>query len=74
MNIPVIGLNNDTIIKRLKDFSEYLKYCVVEKDVNINLEKIKKYIKLAKVKQEVRPLSKSQKWELTLTPMKFNSL
>lgn len=28
-NIPVVGLNNDTIIKRLKDFSEYLKYCVV---------------------------------------------
>jgi hypothetical protein len=67
-NIPVVGLNNDTTIKRLKDFTEYLKYCIVEKDVNINLEKIKKYIKLAKLKQEVRPLSKSQKWEITLTP------
>jgi len=65
--IPTIGLNNDTIIKRLKDFTEYLKYCVLEHDLHINLEKIKKYIKLAKHKLEVRPLSKSQKWELTLT-------
>lgn len=67
-NIPVVGLNNDTAIKRLKDFTEYLKYCVLEHDVEINLEKVKKYMKLAKHKQEVRPLSKSQKWELTLTP------
>lgn len=65
--IPTIGLNNDTTIKRLKDFTEYLKYCVLEHDVDINLEKIKKYIKLAKHKLEVRPMSKSQKWELTLT-------
>ena len=65
--IPLIGLNNDTAIKRLKDFTDYLKYCVVEKDVDIKLEKIKKYIKTAKHKHEIRPLSKTQKWELTLT-------
>jgi hypothetical protein len=53
--LPTIGLNNDTAIKRLKDFTEYLKYCVLEHDVDINLEKIKKYIKLAKHKLEVRP-------------------
>jgi hypothetical protein len=64
---PEIGLSNETAIKRLKDFIEYLKYCVVEFDVNINLEKIKKFVKLAKHKQEVKPLSKTQKWELTLT-------
>ena len=65
--IPLVGLNNDTAIKRLKDFTDYLKYCVVEKDVDIKLEKIKKYIKTAKHKHEIRPLSKTQKWELTLT-------
>lgn len=64
---PEVGLANETAIKRLKDFSEYLKYCLVEHDININLEKIKKFIKLARHKQEVRPLSKTQKWELTLT-------
>jgi Phage integrase SAM-like domain len=64
---PEVGLANETAIKRLKDFTEYLKYCTVEHDININLEKVKKFIKLAKHKQEVRPLSKTQKWELTLT-------
>lgn len=64
---PETGLSNETAIKRLKDFTEYLKYCTVEHDININLEKIKKFIKLAKHKLEVRPLSKTQKWELTLT-------
>jgi len=64
---PEVGLSNETAIKRLKDFTEYLKYCIVEHDININLEKVKKYIKLARHKQEVRPLSKTQKWELTLT-------
>ena len=65
---PEVGLNNDTTIKRLKDFTDYLKYCVVEQDVNIKLEKIKNYMKVARHKAEVRPLSKTQKWELTLTP------
>lgn len=64
---PEVGLSNETAIKRLKDFTEYLKYCLVEHDIAINLEKIKKFIKLARHKQEVRPLSKTQKWELTLT-------
>ena len=64
---PEVGLSNETAIKRLKDFVEYLKFCSVEYDVSINLEKIKKFIKLSKHKQEVRPLSKTQKWELTLT-------
>lgn len=66
--IPVVGLNNDTIIKRLKDFLDYLKYCVVEQDVDIKLERIRKYVKIAKHRMEVRPMSSSQKWELTLTP------
>lgn len=65
---PEKGLSNETAIKRLKDLTEYLKYCSVEHDVDIKVEKIKKYIKLAKHKLEVRPLSKTQKWELTLTP------
>ena len=64
---PEVGLANETAIKRLKDFVEYLKFCVVEHDININLEKIKKFIKLSRHKNEVRPLSKTQKWELTLT-------
>ena len=64
---PEVGLSNETAIKRLKDLTEYLKYCSVEHDIAVNLEKIKKYIKLARHKQEVRPLSKTQKWELTLT-------
>lgn len=65
---PTIGLANETAIKRLKDFTEYLKFCVVEYDINVNLERVKKFIKLARHKLEVRPLSKTQKWELTLTP------
>jgi len=64
---PEVGIANETAIKRMKDFVEYLKYCVVERDVNINLEKIKKYIKFAKHKHSIRPLSKTQRWELTLT-------
>lgn len=64
---PEVGLSNETAIKRLKDLTEYLKYCSVEHDIAVNLEKIKKYIKLARHRQEVRPLSKTQKWELTLT-------
>jgi hypothetical protein len=66
--IPTIGLNNDVAIKRLKDFADYLKYCVVEKDVDIKLEKIKRYMKVSKHKFGVRTLGKSQKWELTLAP------
>jgi hypothetical protein len=65
---PTVGLANETAIKRLKDFTEYLKFCAVEYDINVNLEKVKKFIKLARHKLEVRPLSKTQKWELTLTP------
>jgi hypothetical protein len=65
---PTVGLANETAIKRLKDFTEYLKFCAVEFDINVNLEKVKKFIKLARHKLEVRPLSKTQKWELTLTP------
>ncbi len=64
---PEVGLSNETAIKRLKDFTEYLRYCSVEHDIALNLEKIKKCIKLARHRQEVRPLSKTQKWELTLT-------
>lgn len=66
--IPAVGVTNETAIKRLKDFAEYLNFCSVEYDVNIKSEKIKKYIKAAKHKYEVKPLSSTQKWELTLTP------
>ena len=69
---PEIGISNETAIKRVKDFIEYLKYCVVEHDVDIKLEKIKKYIKLAKHKIEIKPLSNSQKWELTFTLDELN--
>jgi hypothetical protein len=48
--------------------ASWVKFCTVEYDINLNLGKVKKLIKLAKHKQEVRPLSKAQKWELTLTP------
>jgi hypothetical protein len=30
---PEVGLANETAIKRLKDFVEYLKYCMVEHDI-----------------------------------------
>jgi hypothetical protein len=66
--VPFIGLSNETVIKRFKDLGEYFKYCVVEKDLPLKLEKIKKYMKLGKRKAEVRLLSKTMKWELTLTP------
>jgi hypothetical protein len=44
---PTVGLANETAIKRLKDFTEYLKFCAVEYDINVKLEKVKKFIKLA---------------------------
>jgi hypothetical protein len=66
--IPEVGLSNETAIKRLKDLVEYLKFCSVEYDIEINPEKIKKYIKLSRHKLKVKPLSTTQKWELTLTP------
>lgn len=66
MYIPEVGLANETAIKRVKDLVEYLKYCTVEHDIAINLEKIKKYIKLSRHKLQIKPLSKTQKWELTL--------
>jgi len=65
---PSVGISNETAIKRMKDFVEYLKFCIVEQDMtSINLEKIKKHIRMARHKHEVRPLSKTQRWGLTLT-------
>lgn len=65
--LPEVGISNETAIKRMKDLVEYLKFCTVEFDMPLNMDKIRKYVKLSKHKLEVRSLSKTQKWELTLT-------
>lgn len=62
-----VGLSNETAISRIKNLIEYLKFCSLEFEVDINLEKVKKWINLSKHKLQVKPLSKSQKWELTFT-------
>lgn len=62
------GLANETIIKRLKDFSDYLNYCKTEREIPLKIDRIKRFIWYAKRKAQVRPLSSTRKWELTLTP------
>jgi hypothetical protein len=63
---PSIGLNNNTTIKRLTDLREYLKYCIVIKEVALKLDKIDYFIDVAKKRGSVRPMNKDQRWELTL--------
>lgn len=66
--LPEIGIANDTAIKRLNDFVEYLKFCRKQKGVGLNIEAIKDFIKYARHKLSVKKQSDSTKWELTLTP------
>lgn len=65
--IPEVGVVNETAIKRIKEFKEYLKYCSLL-GVPINTQWIDVFIKAAKHKHGVNPISKTHKWELTLTP------
>ena len=67
VNLPEIGLSNETAIKRLTDLTEYLSFCKKRKNVIIDLEEIREYIKIAKHKLGVIKQCDSKKWELTLT-------
>jgi hypothetical protein len=53
-NKQKVGLNNNTVALRFKHFIEFLKYCVLEKDIEINLEKIKYWISMTKKKQGIK--------------------
>jgi hypothetical protein len=66
-SIPGIGLKNETIIKRLKNFVEYLCYCVETEQIYLNTPRIKKFVKIAKHKNSVKASGTKTKWELTLT-------
>ena len=65
--LPEVGVVNETAIKRIKEFKEYLKYCSLQ-GVPINTHWIDVFIKAAKHKHGVTPMSKTHRWELTLTP------
>ena len=68
INLPEVGLSNETIIKRVTDLVEYLGYCKRRKGVLFDLEEIHEYIKIAKFKFGIIKQCDSKKWELTLTP------
>jgi len=68
IELPEIGLSNETIIKRITDLIEYLSYCKRRKGVLVDLEEIQEYIKIAKFKLGIIKQCDSKKWELTLTP------
>ncbi|SHH49018.1 hypothetical protein SAMN04488109_4021 [Chryseolinea serpens] len=68
VDIPEIGLSNETAIKQLDNFTEYLKFCKRRKDAPIHIDDITEFISIAKRKLEVRKQNVSKKWELTLTP------
>jgi hypothetical protein len=65
--LPEIGLSNETAIKRIADLVEYLGYCKRRKSVNVDMEEVKEFAKIAKFKFRVAKQSDSKKWELTLT-------
>lgn len=66
-SLPEVGMQNETAIKRVKNFKEYLTYCVEEGKVVLNIPRIDKFIRLAKHVHSVKELSKTQNWELTLS-------
>lgn len=65
--LPEIGLSNETAIKRLTDLIEYFNFCKRRKNVIIDMDEIREYVKLAKHKLGVIKQCDSKKWELTLT-------
>jgi hypothetical protein len=66
-SLPDIGLQNGTAIKRIKNFKEYLAFCVIEEKIVLNIPRIDSYIRNAKRVHGVKELGKSQNWELSLT-------
>ena len=68
VDIPEVGLSNETAMKQLDNFLEYLKFCKRRKDTQIDIDDITEFISVARRKLEVRKQNVSKKWELTLTP------
>ena len=52
VNLPEIGLSNETIIKRITDLIEYLTYCNRRKGLLIDLDEVREYVKIAKHRGE----------------------
>lgn len=67
IELPEVGLANETIIKRLTDLVEYLGYCKRRKQVAIDMDEISEFVKIAKFKHGIIKQCDSKKWELTLT-------
>jgi hypothetical protein len=67
IELPEVGLSNETIIKRLTDLVEYLGYCKRRKQVAIDIDEIVEFVKIAKFKHGIIKQCDSRKWELTLT-------
>jgi hypothetical protein len=68
VDMPEIGLSNDVVIKQMDIFIEYLRFCKKKRDVHIDIDDTKDYIRIARNKLEVQRQNLSKKWELTLTP------
>lgn len=67
IELPEVGLANETIIKRVTDLVEYLGYCKRRKQVAIDMDEIVEFVKIAKFKHGIIKQCDSKKWELTLT-------
>lgn len=67
IELPEIGLANETIIKRLTDLVEYFGYCKRRKHVALDMDEIGEFVKIAKFKHGITKQCDSKKWELTLT-------
>jgi hypothetical protein len=63
---PVIGLRNETAMRRLRDLKTYVDYSVSEEYVKLNVPRMERYILVARRKYGVKKLSDTQNWELAL--------
>jgi len=66
-NPPQVGISNNTAIKRLSDFIEYLKFLKRKKGIPISIDDMRDCVKTAKRKLQVSKEPDETKWELTLT-------
>jgi len=63
--LPVIGLHNETAMRRLRDLKTYVDYCVAENYLSLNKSRMDRYMLVARRKYGVKKLSDPQNWELT---------
>jgi hypothetical protein len=64
------GNNDNVVVKRLRTFTEFLSYCVMEHDININVDKIKHFIKRCKKGKGIKQY-KPTKFTLSLEELQL---